>query len=486
MTRLVHAAAAVAAGLVLALQAGCGGAGGGAAAGEAAAQADGGTTGTTRTGARGALAAVGAASTIPAATIVSFMTDGPQRNGPWPPGGTVPCDVAIRRLVYWTVAPDGSMLQASAGLLVPAGTADACTRGAFPLVSFQHGTSDTAAFDGSDPTAALPLTTAAYFASHGYVTVIPDYLGYGAAAGLGYHPYVVAESEASTVIDAVRAARAFFATAGAGAQTLSSQLFLAGTSEGGYVTMATQRAMERDFGAEFPLTAVVPISGPYDLPDETLDDVRSADAAGVSTTGHATFLFTAYNRVYRNIYGATSDIFLAPWAGDVEGLFPGAYGSDDAAIAACMIPRWLGKPTPADKVPAACAAKTGDPTQPLFDPAFLQDYLDDRPGTRGGQARADVALNTLLPAARWHNVAPMTPCYGAPDPTAARNAQAAGQYFGIPVEDVQDDPQAPAFIETWAAAAAARLPDYHGQVEAPACTAWARYAVFDRYWPGHL
>jgi hypothetical protein len=482
MIRLVHVAAAVATGLALALQAGCGG-GAGTAPVEATAQADGAATGS---GTRGALASVGAASTIRAATLLAFMTDSPQRNGPWPPGGTVPCDVAIRRIVYWTVAPDGSMLQASAGLLVPAGTADACTHGTFPLVSFQHGTSDTAAFDGSDPTAALPLTTAAYFASHGYVTVIPDYLGYGAAASLGYHPYVVAESEAATVIDAVRAARAFFATPDAGSQTLSGQLFLAGTSEGGYVTMATQRAMERDSGHEFPLAAVVPISGPYDLPDETLDDVRSADAAGVSTTGHATFLFTAYNRVYGNIYGVPSDIFRAPWASGVEGLFPGAYGSDDAAIAACMIPRWLGKPTPADKVPAACAAKTGDPTQPLFDAAFLQDYLDDTPGTRGSQARADVALNTLLPIPRWHNVAPMTPCYGAPDATAASNARAAAQYFDIAVEDVQDDPQAPAFIESWAAAAAARLPDYHGQVEAPACTAWARYAVFDRYWPGHL
>jgi hypothetical protein len=115
-------------------------------------------------------------------------------------------------------------------------------------------------------------------------------------------------------------------------------------------------------------------------------------------------------------------------------------------------------------------------TTPLLQPQYEADYENGATGTPGGTARAHVTANGLLQG--WSNVAPMTPCYGSLDPTAQTNALAAGTFFGIGTVDVQTT--GPVFITSWMAANAASK-DYHGQVEAPGCTAYARYAVFDTY-----
>ena len=294
-----------------------------------------------------------------------------------------------------------------------------------------------------------------------------------------YHPYVNAEATAATVVDAVRAARAWFATADgtASGASLSGQLFLSGTSEGGYVTMATHRTMERDFASEFAVTADVPVSGPYDLGTEVMDDLQGADAAGKSATGSSAFLLTAYQKIYGDIYAAPDQVFAAPWDGTVETLFPGVYGSDSQAIQDCKIPYALD--TPPGKKAGNCASST-----PLLQPQFVSDYEGNKPGTPGGIARRHIEDNGLLQGWRTgRNVAPMTVCYGDLDPTAQTNAVAAGSFFGIAAVDVQTT--GPAFITSWMVAnsGSASSLEYHGEVEAPGCTAYARYSVFDTLVP---
>jgi len=342
-----------------------------------------------------------------------------------------------------------------------------------PLLTFQHGTSDTMGFDGSDPTAVLPLTMAKYFASHGYVVVIPDYLGYGDTKG-HYHPYVIAESDATNVIDAVRAARNWFPTADgvASGVSLSGQLFLSGTSEGGYVTMAAHRTMERDFASEFTITADVPISGPYHLDQEVLNDLQGADASGNSATGGSTFLLTAYQAEFGDLYSTPGDIFQAPWADSVVGLFPGPYGSDNEAIKACKIPYSLD--TAPGKPAGSCPS-----FNPLLQPQFVSDYLAAKAGTHGGIARAHIEDNNLLKG--WKNKGPMTVCYGSKDVVATPNALDAQTFFGITAVDAQTV-SSPAFISQWMVANSSgdSALTYHGQVEGPGCTAYARYGVFDK------
>jgi hypothetical protein len=420
-------------------------------------------------GARGTIVATGTTSTISTATIDAFAAD--QTNGPSKPGETATCAVTLRRLDYATIDPTGAAVAASAGLLVPTGTG--CT-GARPLLSAQHGTATLATFDGADPTAPLPLMAARYFASHGYIVVIPDYLGYGASqADMTYHPYVAAEANASTVIDGVRAARQWFATAEgvASGVTLDGELFLFGTSEGGYVTLATERAMQRDFAAEFPLTTVVPTSGSYDLPTEVMDDLQFADAAGDSESGSAAFLITSYQQLFGDIYAAPADVFQSPWADTVTGLFPGVYSAYSKAMDACQIPF--------DVVTSPGPAVGSCPRNALLQPAFVADYLAGTPGTAGAAMRGHVDANSLVSPA-WAPGAPTVLCYGSLDTMAQANTLTAAAALGLPPADVADvQVSGPAYITDWVAGATHAGLEYHGQVEAPACTAYARYVVMD-------
>ncbi len=75
----------------------------------------------------------------------------------------------------------------------------------------------------------------------------PDYLGY-AKSTYAFHPYLHADSQATTVIDSVRAARNAADAVGA---KLSGKVMFTGYSQGGHASMAAHRAAERDHAGEF-------------------------------------------------------------------------------------------------------------------------------------------------------------------------------------------------------------------------------------------
>jgi hypothetical protein len=402
-----------------------------------------------------------------------FGADGSK--GPVAPGETATCGASFRQINYATVDASGATVTASAGLLLPVDvtTGGECTTSR-PLITFQHGTSDTNTFEGANAGGTLSQTLAMYFVSHGYVVVVPDYLGYGASIG-HYHPYVVAEEEANVVIDAVRAARNW-AAANAGTVSLNGQLFLSGTSEGGYITMAAHRAMERDFPSEFTITADVPVSGPYDLATEVMDDLLYADLSNNEEAGSTAFLLSGMQNVYGDLWTSPSEVFQPPWDATAYNLFPSAlYASDEAALNACQIPFNI---TQSPSRPIGSCARN-----PLLQASFVADYENAVPGTPGGIARGHVEANGLLQgwANGGRNRAPMTVCYGDLDPTAMGNAVAASNYFGTAAVDVQTS--GPDFITSWMAAVSANPGNlqYHGGIEAPGCTAYARYVIFDSY-----
>ena len=149
------------------------------------------------------------------------------------------------KLTYKTPDASAALINASGLVCLPA------TRsGGSPVLSYQHGT----IFQDSDAPSSF-LTSAeglagAVFAAIGFIAVLPDYIGYGDSTAL-LHPYVHAATLASATVDMNRAARVFFKEPGINAVT-NGQLFLAGYSEGGYATLATQRLMEQNLSAEFP------------------------------------------------------------------------------------------------------------------------------------------------------------------------------------------------------------------------------------------
>jgi len=94
----------------------------------------------------------------------------------------------------------------------------------------------------------------------GFMTLQPDYIGYGESAN-HIHPYLLKKSSANTVIDLLKSAIKF---GNDHSLPLNGQIFLTGYSEGGYVTLAAQEEIEKNH-PELHLTGVVGMSGPYNL-----------------------------------------------------------------------------------------------------------------------------------------------------------------------------------------------------------------------------
>jgi acetyl esterase/lipase len=361
-------------------------------------------------------------------------------------GAPAKCGTQVLRLVYATRGPAGEMVEDTAGLRVPTD----CP-GPYPLVEWNHGTTLQEAFDSSRPELIAQATT--YLSAQGYVTVSPNYSGY-AGSSLDYHPYQVAENGAIVSIDAVRAARQWLADNNV---ATSGKLFLFGSSQGGSVTMATQRAMERDHGSEFVVTASVPTSGAYDLEDsvvQQLIDDSGADPAAVSKT---ILLTTAYDRAYGDIYNSPTEVFQLPWANTVEGLLPGSR-EPNALVSTGLMPTNLQGPGG------------------LLTDAWVTDFLSNPSN------RVRLRENETI---AWTPKIAMALCGSSLDPAVAfENTLTAAASFrdrGVPttVVDVENDPEYRSFIDSRTGNGPLTEGGYHGEVVQTACLSYARLHVFD-------
>ena len=208
--------------------------------------------------------------------------------------GTPVCDVLMYDVKYETVGGANEPTTASAALMVPTGAGSTCT-GKRPIVLYAHGTTTDRKFTMADLQNAETLALAAVFASKGYIVVAPNYAGYDSST-LDYHPYLIADQQSKDMIDALTAARTALPLASVTLTQDNGQLFLTGYSQGGYVAMATQRAMQ---AAGMPVTAAAPMSGPYALA-AFVDAVFFGEVNGDAPVS-STLLLTAYQRAYGNI-----------------------------------------------------------------------------------------------------------------------------------------------------------------------------------------
>jgi alpha/beta superfamily hydrolase len=347
--------------------------------------------------------------------------------------GVPVCDVLIYRIQYQTVGGANEPTTASGALMVPSGLGSGCT-GARPIVLYAHGTSTDRAFTMTDLSNAEALALAAVFASQGYIVVAPNYAGYDTST-LPYHPYLIAAQQSKDMIDALKAARTALPLASATLTSDSGQLFIAGYSQGGYVAMATQRAME---AAGMTVTAAAPMSGPYALA-AFADAVFYGEVNGgapISTT----LLLTAYQAAYGNIYASPSDVFEPQYATGIESLLPTMLTRSEL-YAQGLLPQYaLFSTTP----PAAQFAAITPPTTPanlaeVFAAGFGADnlilnsyrlsYLEDaQANPDGGFPTVTTGLTASAPQLPWRQalqrndlrnwvpVAPVQLCGGDVDP----------------------------------------------------------------------
>jgi hypothetical protein len=228
--------------------------------------------------------------------------------------------IANHPFTYETVDPCGLSITASALLILPTGT-----NGPLPLLSMQHGTLLQKIYAPSQSEAPEDYLWGAVFASYGYAVVMPDYLGLGSAPG--YQAFTHARSEATCVVDALRAGRFLCASNNV---TLNGQLFLTGYSQGGHVTMATHRELEALHTNEFTVTASAPCAGVYDLGGVTVERILA------NPVYPQPLLFAIILASYLPIYqlGDTLEELLAePYRRTLPPLLDGAHNPGQIAAA---------------------------------------------------------------------------------------------------------------------------------------------------------
>jgi acetyl esterase/lipase len=242
--------------------------------------------------------------------------------------GVPTCGVDFHYIQYGTV--DGGNPQAptsaSGALMVPTGVAPACS-GPRPIVLYAHGTSTDKLMNIADitnPNNTEGALIAAMFAAQGFIVVAPNYAGYDSSP-LPYHPFLNGDQQSKEMIDALKAARKALGNISASSTTDAGLLFVTGYSQGGYVAMATAKAMQALQGTDPTLTVTAsgPMSGPYAL--EAFGDQVFFGFVNAGSTIFAPMIATSYQRQFGNIYTSptdTTNLFGAPYAATIDALLP--------------------------------------------------------------------------------------------------------------------------------------------------------------------
>lgn len=197
--------------------------------------------------------------------------------------------VKLYRVRYPSVVPErGNKPTVATGLVAVPDTGGS----SFPLVSYQHGTvygkQQVPSFADQSPETQLML---AQFAGQGYVLIGADYFGLGESSEP--EGYMVKASHQQATYDMLMAARAVLADL----KIATPKLFLAGWSQGGFVTLAMLEKLESQ---KVPVTAAVTASAPADIfvaLNGFLNFPRKIDADWVPTL----FILSAFS--FENYYG---------------------------------------------------------------------------------------------------------------------------------------------------------------------------------------
>ena len=207
-----------------------------------------------------ALTAVGFGSPAVHATAPDAAAGAVVAVAPLPTSSWIPGAATGTKVTYRTPGPLGRPATSTGAVFLPPG---APPPGGWPVVSWAHGTVGLADRCSPTVTGKIGGPYLAHWLSQGYAIVATDYVGLGTP---GLHPYLDGASEAHSVVDMVRAARAV-------EPSLSPHWVVLGQSQGGQAAMvtaslATGYAPELDYrgavatGAPSNLENLAPLVGP--------------------------------------------------------------------------------------------------------------------------------------------------------------------------------------------------------------------------------
>ena len=279
--------------------------------------------------------------------------------------------ISVYSLRYQSEDADGNKIQLSGALIIPNNKDKAS------MLTINHGTV-TKRIEAASifPLFILEGALGMITSSIGYITLVPDYPGFGVSTVI--HPYVHAKSLAISVIDFIRASKSFCDSQGI---SFNEKLFLGGYSEGGYVTLATQKEIELNYSSEISLTAVAPMAGPHNL---SWMATHILAKSSYDNPAYLAFMITAYDQIYG--WNRLADIFNPPYAANMPGYFSGDFSYSEIN----------------SQLPTDLSA--------LFKQSFLDSFA------AGNETEMNSALNenTLL---GWNPVAPIRMYHGDADST---------------------------------------------------------------------
>ena len=216
------------------------------------------------------------------------------------------------KVVYLTSNENDSLVDATAAIFLPQNNGFTS-----PILSWQHGT---AVSNLGVPSAQINSqnTIGIIAASHGYITLMSDYLGLG--EGVGDHNYCHSKTEASAIIDLIISTKDFSESQGVG---MGEQVFLMGYSQGGHATMAAVKEIEQNYSNDITLTASCPMAGPYSM------SIAQATMLNVvyPNPGYFPYVIFSYQRVYGNLYDSPEDLFMPGFESLFE-LYNGGYSME--------------------------------------------------------------------------------------------------------------------------------------------------------------
>ena len=230
------------------------------------------------------------------------------------------CGVTVEYINHSATGLKGEETNATGAVMIPTGE-DANCQGERPISLYAHGTTtdknyNLAALDDSkNPAYATALLLAATSAGQGDIVIAPNYPGYDAST-LDYAPYATEQQGKQTVDTLVAGKQALKKLADESKinVTASDKLFVSGYSQGGYVALATAKALDEQ---GTPATAVSPGSGPYAM--AAFADVIVNGQVNVGGTVFLPLLVDSYEAEYG---GIQKDIYAGKYADSVPSLLP--------------------------------------------------------------------------------------------------------------------------------------------------------------------
>jgi pimeloyl-ACP methyl ester carboxylesterase len=183
------------------------------------------------------------------------------------------CGITVQYINHTTTGLQGEATNATGAVILPHGEDPNC-QGERPITLYAHGTAAEKSYnlaalnDPDNPAYNKALVVAASYVGQGDILIAPNYPGYD-KSDLSYAPYITAQ-QGRQMLDGLQAGKLAIQqintqmpkkdSSPTSAVTYSDKLFLTGYSQGGYVTLATAKALD-EIG--MTPTAVSPGSGPY-------------------------------------------------------------------------------------------------------------------------------------------------------------------------------------------------------------------------------